>query len=231
MTQHEAIPNWICGLEEYEQMFDLQSDDYRKSILDFPGSISSFNADVYQQAARVISGDAIYGMSYEEMEAYAHRLMQLNCDHLTQHADQVLKRGQAALEPIFAMWKANYSRFLNDYVTGKKQSRYQEVLMPDLPYDNHEFQLALCSDYVFNRHAQNDCRPEQVVSELCRVAEEVRIFPLLTEAGDISEWLGPLMLDLQNKNHGIEIRQVPFENVKGGNAMLRVWALECVVET
>jgi hypothetical protein len=230
MTKHEAIPSWIHGLEEYEQMFDLKPDDYTKSILDFPGSISSFNADVSLKAQRVVSGDAIYGMSFEEVENYAHRLMKLNCEHLTEHADQVLKLGKSALEPIFAMWKDNYSRFLDDYVAGKMQSRYQQVLMPELPYETHEFQLALCSDYVFNRHAQNDCKPEQVVSELCRVAEEVRIFPLLTEEGDISEWLGPLMLDLQNRNHGIEIRQVSFENVKGGNAMLRAWALECVVE-
>lgn len=230
MTKHEAFPNWIHGLEEYEQMFDLQEADYRKSILDFPGSISSFNAEVYQKVHRVVSGDAIYGMSMEAMQDYAQKLLKLNCDYLTDNADAVLKLGAAALEPIFKMWRANADIFLEDYMTGKKQARYQQVLMPNLPYANHEFQLALCSDYVFNRHVQNDCRPDQVVAELCRVAEEVRIFPLLTEAGEVSEWLGPLMLDLQNRNHGIEIRQVPFENVKGGNAMLRVWALECVVE-
>ena len=102
--------------------------------------------------------------------------------------------------------------------------------MPELPYENHQFELALCSDYVFNRHAQNDCRPEQVVSELCRVAEEVRVFPLLTEKGELSEQLGPLMLELQQRNFGIEIRQVEFENLNGGNAMLRIWARECSVD-
>lgn len=230
MATPEVIPGWIHGLEEYEQMFDLQAEDYQKSILDFPGSISSFNADVHQHAKQVVSGDAIYGMDDTAINAYAKQLIQLNRDHLTAHADDILQHGERALEAIFSMWDANAQRFLADYQTGKQQQRYQQVLMPDLPYDNHQFQLALCSDYVFNRHAQNDCRPEQVVAELCRVAEEVRIFPLLAENGEISEWLGPLMLDLQQRNHGIEIRQVAFENLKGGNAMLRVWALECVVE-
>ncbi len=230
MTKHEAFPNWIHGLEEYEQMFDLKEADYRKTILDFPGSVSAFNAQVYQKAHHVVSGDAIYNMSMDEMEHYAEQLYALNCKHLSENADAVLKKGVSALKPIFQMWKDNMEVFLADYLTGKKQSRYQHVLMPNLPYKNHEFQLALCSDYVFNRHVQNNCTPDQVVSELCRVAEELRIFPLLTEQGEVSEWLGPLMLELQNRNHGIEIRQVPFENVKGGNAMLRVWALECVVE-
>lgn len=230
MATPEVIPGWIHGLEEYEQMFDLQPEDYQKSILDFPGSISSFNAEIYQHTKQVVSGDAIYGMDESKINVYAQRLIQLNREHLTRHADDILQHGKAALGPIFTMWDSNAQRFLADYHVGKEEQRYQQVLMPNLPYKNHQFQLALCSDYVFNRHAQNDCRPEQVVAELCRVAEEVRIFPLLAENGEISEWLGPLMLDLQQRNYGIEVRQVAFENLKGGNAMLRVWALECVIE-
>ncbi len=230
MTKHEAIPCWIHGLEEYEQMFDLQADDYRKILFDFPGSISSFNADVYQQAHRIVSGDTIYSMDFPAMQAYVEQLLQSNYAYLKQHAQAVLRHGVADIESIFKIVQDNSERFLTDYVTGKKQARYQAVFMPHLPYKNHEFQLALCCDYVFNHHKQNDCTPQEVVFELCRIAEEVRIFPVLTERGEPSTWLGPLMLELQQRHYGIEVRHVAFKNVKGNNAMLRIWALECVVE-
>ncbi|PHQ79629.1 MAG: hypothetical protein COB66_06480 [Coxiella sp. (in: Bacteria)] len=230
MSKHEVIPGWIHGLEEYEQMFDLKPEDFKKSILDFPGSISSFNAEVHAEAKHVVSGDAIYAKDMTEMQAYADKLFALNSEYLTQHADDLLQKGKDGLEFVFEMWQRNQARFLEDYAAAKGQGRYERVLMPNLPYETHQFQLALCSDYVFNGHAHNDCRPEQVVLELCRVAEEVRIFPLLTETGDISEWLGPIMLELQNNNYGVEVRQVSFENLKGGNAMMRAWAVECTVE-
>lgn len=229
MSNHEVIPGWVHGLEEYKQMFDLKPVDFEKRILDFPGSISSFNADVHEKAPNVVSGDAIYRLDTDEMRDYAATVLDADADYLKKHADKLLRRGAAALDEIFAMWERNKLHFIQDYAAGKREGRYEAVLMPELPYKDHQFQLALCSDYVFNRHIQNDCRPDQVVKELCRVAEELRIFPLLTEAGDVSEWLGPIMLELQKNNYGLEVRQVSFENLKGGNAMLRVWALECIV--
>ncbi len=229
MTEVEVIPGWVHGLDEYEQMFDLKPIDYEKTILDFPGSISSFNAEAYEKGSRIISGDAIYRLDIEDMRAYANNLFDMNAAYLKKHANKILKEGTQALDRIFAMWERNKLHFLQDYATGKRQERYESVLMPELPYANHQFQLALCSDYVFCRHAQNDCRPDQVIFELCRVSEELRIFPLLTEKGTISEWLGPVMLKLQKNNYGIEIREVSFKNLIGANAMLRVWALECTV--
>lgn len=229
MTEVEVIPGWIYGLNEYEQIFDLKPEDYEKTILDFPGSISSFNADAHLKGAHITSSDAIYRLNIEEMRDYANNLFEMNAAYLKKHANKILKEGDQALDSIFAMWERNKLHFLQDYAAGKRQGRYESVLMPELPYVNHQFQLALCSDYVFCRHAQNSCRPEQVVFELCRVSEELRIFPLLTEKGEISEWLGPVMLELQNNNYGIEIREVSFKNLIGANAMLRVWALECTV--
>ena len=229
MAEHDVIPGWIHGLEEYEQMFDLQPEDYEKRILDFPASISSFNAQIHKKSPHVTSADAIYSKTSKEIREYAQTRFQMYQNYLIQHADDLLQKGADSLALIFDMWKTNKERFLADYEKGLEARRYQSVIMPSLPYETHQFDLALCSDYVFNRYAQNDCRPQDVVLELCRVAQEVRIFPLLTETGKVSEWLGPIMLELQQNNYGIEVREVSFENLKGGNAMMRAWAVECTV--
>lgn len=222
MSDQEVVPGWVYGLEEYQQIFDLNPQDFKRSILDFPGSISCFNAEASGKGANIVSADALYLHGHEQVSDFAKNLYRMNADFLKQN-HQKLKYGEPALNQIALDWENNKTKFLADYSTGKEAGRYQHVLMPNLPYEDSQFDLALCSDYVFNRHVQNDCRPEEVILELCRVAREVRVFPLLNDAGDISEWLGPVMLELQKNNYGIEIRQVPFEVLKGGNAMLRVW--------
>ena len=230
MAHDDLIPAWLHGLDEYQQMFDLTSSDLNQTILDFPGSISSFNAQTHAVAKRVVSGDALYDKSYDEMVIYADKRYEREKQRLLNQADAILQQGADGVESILDMWREHKACFLDDYVSGIESGRYQRVIMPTLPYRDYEFDLALCSDYVFNQHAQNDCQPADVVRELCRVAVETRIFPLLDEKGNIAESLGPVMLELQNTNHGIEIREVSFENLKGGNAMLRVWSETCQVK-
>ena len=55
----------------------------------------------------------------------------------------------------------------------------------------------------------------------------MRIFPLLDNQGKMSDELGPLMLSFQKKNYGVEVREVAYQTLKGGNAMLRIWEQEC----
>ena len=60
------------------------------------------------------------------------------------------------------------------------------------------------------------------VLELCRVANEVRIFPLLDMVGKTSEHLAPLLLALAQAGLAMRIEKVAYEFQKGGNQMLRV---------
>jgi len=39
--------------------------------------------------------------------------------------------------------------FLSDYEQGKKSGRYINISLPTLPFQNKEFELALCSYYLF----------------------------------------------------------------------------------
>ncbi|EKD77859.1 MAG: putative cytosolic protein [uncultured bacterium] len=98
--------------------------------------------------------------------------------------------------------------------------------LPRLPYATNQFDLALCTDFIFH-HGLPSEDIASTVKELCRIASEVRLFPLLDNQGKMSNELGPLMLMLQKKNYGVEVREVPDQTGKGRNAMLRIWEQEC----
>jgi len=93
-------------------------------------------------------------------------------------------------------------------------------------YPTHQFDLAFCTDFIFH-HALSREHVGVVLQELCRVAEEVRIFPLVDSDGKMPQELGPLILLLQQQNFGVEVRQVAYHALQGGNAMLRIWQQEC----
>jgi hypothetical protein len=96
-----------------------------------------------------------------------------------------------------------------------------------LTFSDNQFALALCSHYFFTQKSFDLDKNFSLVKKLCQVAEELRIFPLLNSEGQLSKYLGPLMLNLQQQDMGVEVRQVNYESQPGGNAMLRVWAQGC----
>lgn len=103
--------------------------------------------------------------------------------------------------------------------------------LPKLPYDNEQFELALVSHYLFTL-TENQSLAYHIASieELVRVANEVRIFPLVNRAGVLSSLVGDIVAQLQSDGFGVELRAVPYEIQPHGNAMLRIWAPECHLE-
>lgn len=99
-----------------------------------------------------------------------------------------------------------------------------------LPYADFAFDFALCSHYLFtDLDEQTTDFHLQVIRELARVAKEVRISPLINHEGKTSEFLGPVLLGLQQDNYGVEVRNVDTQSEQNVNAMLRVWAQQCML--
>ena len=99
-----------------------------------------------------------------------------------------------------------------------------------MPFENFSFDLAISTNYLFSSISpQGTDFHLQCIRELTRVAKEVRIFSLMDRDGQPSPLIGPVLLGLQQANYGVEIRTVDYQLQQGDQAMLRVWALECVV--
>ncbi len=113
--------------------------------------------------------------------------------------------------------------FLDDLPAGLEHGRYVQYSVPDLPFEDHEFDLALCSHFLFTYTDQLSLAFHlATIEEMCRVAREARVFPLLKSYGGPSLHLEPEMDALREHGYQVEIRQVSYEFQRGGNRLLSI---------
>ena len=111
--------------------------------------------------------------------------------------------------------------FLDDYDPGKEQGRYVEGSLPELPFADGQFDLALCSHFLFLYSERFDLE-QHIASarELCRVAKEARVYPLLTLEGEPSPHLAPLRSALRDVGIDTRLESVGYEFQIGATQML-----------
>jgi ubiquinone/menaquinone biosynthesis C-methylase UbiE len=111
--------------------------------------------------------------------------------------------------------------FLDDFEKGKIEKRYVAAELPELPFSGREFDLALCSHFLFF-YSQNLSFDFHIdaVRELCRVAREVRIFPLVDFNGTLSPYLSRVMDLMVKDGLSVAVERVDYEFQKRSNRML-----------
>ena len=112
-------------------------------------------------------------------------------------------------------------RFLDDFSSGWGAGRYRAATLPSLPFEDRAFDLALCSHFLFTYSGQIS-RDLHVaaIKEMCRVAREARVFPVLESYGGTSPLLEPIISTLRQRGYAVQTRLVPYEFQRGGNRML-----------
>ena len=97
--------------------------------------------------------------------------------------------------------------------------------LPVLPFEDNSFDLALCSHFLFLYSEQlSEDFHIHAIREMCRVAGQCRVFPLLELSGKLSRHFDPVMLRLEHAGMTVDVERVEYEFQKGGNKMLRVMA-------
>jgi hypothetical protein len=95
--------------------------------------------------------------------------------------------------------------------------------LPTLPFEHDAFDLALCSHFLFLYSTQlGEAFHRAALRELCRVASEVRVFPLLALGGERSVFVDSCAEDLAKSGHRVTIETVPYEFQRGATEMMRV---------
>lgn len=113
--------------------------------------------------------------------------------------------------------------FLADYPSGVQEGRYQEASLPALLFAENIFDIALCSHFLFLYSEQLDEDFHlQSIKELCRVAAEARIFPLLELGAERSRHLDQVTARLEQAGYKVTVERVGYEFQRGGNEMPRV---------
>lgn len=222
---------WGHSLADYRQMFALKDDDLNKRILDCGGGPASFNAEMTHQGHEVVSFDRLYALPEMDVTQQVEATLQHLESEVVAHQQDFVWDSVHSAQEFNTMHRQATHAFLDDFSKGKQQQRYVTETFPTLSFEENSFDLALSSHYLFHSPIDGDDETFHIAAilEMCRVANEARIFPLLNSDGEVSELMGPLMLQLQQHDLGIEVREVPYQFQKNGNAMLRVWKNTCAV--
>ncbi|MEM9451077.1 MAG: hypothetical protein AAGA75_21425 [Cyanobacteria bacterium P01_E01_bin.6] len=110
---------------------------------------------------------------------------------------------------------------MEDYDQGLREGRYCVGELPHLSFADSQFDLALCSHFLFLYSAHLDYAfHRNAVFELLRVSREVRIFPLTTLMLERSLYIDDLRVELEQRNYVVSIVKSNYEFQKGGHEMM-----------
>ena len=219
----ETIVPWGRSLSEYIAMFNLTPEDLNRRILDSGGGPASFNAEMTRQDYSVISCDPIYQFSTDEISQRIQETYPQIINGVTASRDSYVWDAIASPEQLGEVRMAAMNQFLQDFPAGLQTGRYLTAELPQLPFSNKQFDLALCSHLLFTYSDQLSSEFHiQAIAELCRVATEARIFPILDISGEPSPHLQPVMDHFQQQGYQPEIQPVSYEFQKGGNQLLKI---------
>ena len=204
--------------------------DLGASILDCAGGPSSFNAEMTREGYRVVSSDPMYRFSAAEISRRIDEVFGSVIEGVRSNRKGFSWRIMRSPERLEEVRRSAMDLFLEDFPRGSSEGRYVEGSLPTLPFEDGTFDLALCSHFLFTYSAQLSQEFHLAsILEMCRVAEEARVFPLLTSSvhacggeGEASPHLGPVLDGLRERGYEARVEGVPYEFQKGGDEMLRV---------
>ena len=218
----QVVP-WGRSFDEYIAMFALDGLDLSKRILGCGDGPASFNCELTAQGGRVVSSDPVYRFAADEIAARIKETYPVVLQQTRQNANDFVWTHIQSVEQLGQFRMNAMGKFLVDYPKGKQEGRYVDAALPHLPFADRSFDLALCSHFLFLYSAHFDAGFHlQSLRELCRVAGEVRVFPLLEFGTVRSRHLDGVLSQLAAEGDRANVVKVLYEFQKGGNEMLVV---------
>jgi hypothetical protein len=204
-------------------MFNLSASDLGLRILGCADGPASFNSQIYGLGHRVVSCDPLYAFSEDEIRRRVGATSEILVELARKNQDRFLWDRFKSPEDLGRFRLAAMEEFVADFKQGKSQGRYLNCSLPRLQLDADSFDLALCSHFLFLYSDEFSLEFHIAsVREMCRVAKEARIFPLLDMRGGTSIHLEPLVDRINASGLICEIVIVPYEFQRGGNRMLQI---------
>jgi hypothetical protein len=221
-TLEQVVP-WGRSFDEYCSMFALSSDDLALRILGCGDGPASFNAEATRRGMAVTSCDPIYRWEAVQIRERIVATYDQIIDQTRRNRDEFVWSSIRSIDELGQVRMAAMEAFLDDYRQGRADGRYVEAQLPTLPFADRSFDLALCSHLLFLYSVQlGEEFHRDSLRELCRVAREVRVFPLLALGGQRSAYVDRSVADLRESGHDVSIESVPYEFQRGGNQMVRI---------
>ena len=228
-TLEKVVP-WGRSFEEYVSMFKLSEDDLKGNILGCGDGPASFNYSLTNQGGNITSLDPIYGFSVEEIQKRIDETYDVVLEQIRNNKEEFVWGKIKSPGELGEIRTKAMSAFLSDFPTGIEEGRYVEGSLPNLPFSSQQFDLAVCSHFLFlySEQLSEDFHVESIL-ELCRVAKEVRIFPIIEFGSNASRHLDSVISRLKQQHYEPLTEKVPYEFQKNGNQMLQIGRLDPAV--
>jgi hypothetical protein len=222
----ETVVPWGRSYEEYERMFALSARDLRGRILGCADGPAAFNAVATRRGTPVVSVDPLYRWSAADISGRIEATRDTVLEQTRRNYGEFRWERITSVEALWEERRDAMDTFLADYEAGRQRQRYIDAALPDLPFPDDAFDLALCSHFLFlySEHLGLDFH-ESALIELSRLAPDVRVFPLLALGGRPSPLVEPVVAFCRQRGWRVTLERVPYEFQKGGHTMMRVRAL------
>ena len=193
-TLAQVVP-WGRSFDEYRRMFALSDDALRLRVVGCGDGPASFNAEATRRGAKVVSCDPIYRYDVDQLRDRIDSTYDDVLEQTRRNADEFVWNAIRSVEELGRLRMAAMTDFLGDYVAGKAQGRTTQL------------------GEAFHHAA---------IREMCRVAAEVRIFPLLALGATPSPIVARVVEEFSGRGFSVSIEDVAYEFQRGGNQMMRI---------
>jgi len=223
-TLENVVP-WGRSFEEYVSMFALTQQDLCGRILGCGDGPASFNSELTNRGGQVVSVDPLYRFSCADIRRRIDETSPVVLEQTRQNAGEFVWTSIRSVDELEAVRMSAMEEFLADYPLGLSQGRYVDGELPSLPFADGDFDLALCSHFLFlySEHLSEDFHLDSI-REMCRVARETRIFPLLELGARKSRHVEAVATRLADCGYRVSVETATYEFQRGGNQMMRVRA-------
>ncbi len=221
-TLSEVVP-WGRSYDEYIAMFSLSPAELQQRILGCGDGPASFNSILTRQNGSVVSVDPLYAYTAEQIKTRIDQTYDTVLGETRRNKHEFVWERISSVEELGRIRMAAMNEFIKDYERGKREKRYINAGLPRLPFDDKTFDIALCSHFLFlySEQLTEEFHVESI-RELCRVAQTVKIFPVLELGSVRSRHLAAVMHRLKREDIRARLTEVAYEFQKGGNEMLVV---------
>jgi len=219
-----SIVPWGRNLEEYQQIFSLSKEDLQKKILGCGDGPSSFNAELTELRGDVVSIDPIYEFTKEQLTKRIDEVAVEVMGMVRQYSRNFVWKNIKDQEELESIRMSAMRAFLADYQQGLEQKRYRFEMLPSLSFEDRSFDLALSSHFLFlySEHFDFEFHLNAIL-EMLRVADEVRIFPLMTLNNVYSPHLDKVREVLAKRGYKSEIMKTEYKFQQGADEMLKIY--------
>ena len=219
----DRVVPWGRSFAEYQAMFSLDQTDLGGLILGCGDGPASFNAEMSAKGHAVVSVDPLYSATAAAIERRVDETFDEVMDQMRRHSDDFVWTHIPSVAELGRRRMASMRRFIADYARGRAEGRYVDASLPDVPFYDGAFDLALSSHLLFLYSEQLDMALHvRALEEMLRVATEVRVFPLLQIGGTPAPHVAGVVEVFRSRGANATVEPVEYEFQKGGNQMLRL---------